>query len=209
MSWKTNFLKKKSEAKIEELISQFEKLTGIELFISIAKSSHPYPAATLRFAIISALLFSWATNAYIEISPAFLLLVYFFILLFPFVIIGRTPFFKRFGLSNYEMEREVKEKSVELFALHGQTSHGKIILLYISILEKEFELLVGPSVLETVNQESLEKLSLLLSQEFKKGSAENGLMQMIQALQEHFKVENPEQTPNEIGNHIHWFDFSK
>jgi len=213
MSWKRKILSVQEESKIEQKIALYEKETGAELVICIAKSSDPYPAAVLRFSILATLAISALLTFYFTFSHELILVGSQLILFFLLTFIGRSNHIKRFFLSKLETDREVGEKAMELFYSRGlyQTKYKVGILLFISIQEKMIRLLVDKKLQEKISQDDLDYIVNILGKEFKTGHYFNGLNQTLNILEEkilHFFPEKvqPQDSENEIANKILWAD---
>lgn len=171
---------------VESQIKKFEKSTGADLLVVITDSSDPYPAASWRFGFVLSTLISFIFAYYIEFNHPLLWPLFFFVLMLFCVWLGHFSWPKRFTLAFWEVERECKEKAIELFHSLGtsQVSHQVTAMIMISLYEREIEVLVDSKLSEKLNQTDLNHLIELMKSEFKKGNFALGLVKSINAFEE-------------------------
>lgn len=211
-SWQSRFLNKNDEPVVSNAIATFEQTTGAELVIAVAKSSDPYPAATLRFAIISGLIISMLMTFFIEISYDFLWIAVYFFTLIIMVPIGKLSFFKRQTLTDTETNREVNEKAIEKFfeLCTTKTDHKVSTFMYISLLEKKLVLLVDEGLKEQFDQEQLDSITEKLTHHFQQNKFKDGLLELIESIQNEVLIAFPEKcaqiSSDQIHNQVFWID---
>jgi uncharacterized membrane protein len=185
--------------RIEKLIGQFELKTKSELSIIIAKSSDPYPAASLRFGILATFFTSLIALSFYELSDQALIPVVCLLLIIIFSFFGQIPFFKKFTLSKMEMRREVKEKAIELFFsnIDSQTSHQNHALLYISLTERVVEFLVGKEIKEKIDQSEINSFVDGITSHFKEDDYFTGIKLSIETWLELLSKKLPQDEDKE------------
>lgn len=171
---------------VENQIKKFEASTKADLLVVIADSSDPYPAAPWRFGFISTIIISFIFAYYIEFNHPLLWPLFFSLLMVLFTWLGHFSWAKRLTLAYWEVERECKEKAIELFHTLGtsQVSHQVTAMIMISLYEREIEVLVDKKLSEKINQKDLDHLIELMKSEFQKGNFAVGLVKSIQAFEE-------------------------
>lgn len=171
---------------VESQIKKFEETTGADLLIVVTDSSDPYPAAPWRFGFIFTILISFVFAYYVEFNNPLLWPLFFMLLMVLGVWIGHFPWTKRLTLAYWEIERECKEKAIELFHSLGtsQVSHQVTAMIMISLYEREIEVLVDKKLTEKIDQNDLNRLIDLMKEEFKNGNFAVGLIKSIKALEE-------------------------
>lgn len=181
-----NILNQKDIELVENQIKQFEATTRSDLLLIITDSSDPYPAAPWRFGFITSVLISFVFAYYIEFHHPLLWPTFFTGLLLLCTWIGHFNWAKRLTLAHHEVERECKEKAVELFHSLGtsKVKHQVTAMILISLLEREIEVLVDKKLSEKIDQKELDRLIEIMKGDFKKGQFASGLIQSILALEE-------------------------
>ena len=171
---------------VEQKIAEFENRTGCDLLLVIAKESDPYPAAPLRFGVLSAFLISLGFSYYLDFHQNFLWPIFFLLLTMVFTWLGNFPFLKRLALSSWETKRETLEKAIEQFHSLGtsKVSHAMTAMIMVSVLEKSIHVLVDEKIKEQISQSELDDLILIMQKHFKDGNMALGFIQSIQSLEE-------------------------
>ncbi|HLW58281.1 MAG TPA: TPM domain-containing protein [Bacteriovoracaceae bacterium] len=171
---------------VEDQIKKFEKATGADLLVVVADSSDPYPAAPWRFGFVFTVLISFVFTYYAEFNHPLLWPLFFMLLMVLGVWLGHFSWAKRLTLAYWEIERECKEKAIELFHSLGtsQVSHQVTAMIMISLYEKEIQVLVDKKLTEKIDQNELNRLIELMKTEFKHGNFAAGLIKSIKALEE-------------------------
>jgi uncharacterized membrane protein len=213
MIWKNKFLNKNEEKQIENQIEDFENKTGAELLLIVAKASDPYPAATLRFAIISSFLITIILTMIFEFDHITYIPFVSIIILAIMIVIGRFKEFKSLTLSKLETDRETDEKAAELFYIFSssKTHHNQTCMLYISLLERKIHLKIDSALKEKITQAELEEMIFHVSKEFQEEHFSKGIIDMIQVLEKKILEQFPEtlgKSPNKLHNKIEWVNFS-
>lgn len=172
--------------RVEDKIKKFEESTGADLLVVITNSSDPYPAASWRFAFIATVIISFIFTYYIEFNHPLLWPVFFMLLMLFCVWLGHFSWAKRLALAYWEVERECKEKAIELFHSIGtsQVSHQVTTMIMISLFEREIEVLVDKKLSEKIDKKDLDNLIELMKDEFKKDLFADGLIKSINDLEE-------------------------
>lgn len=181
-----NFLRQEDIELVEGQIKQFEDATGSDLLLIVTKSCDPYPAAAWRFGFIATILISFVFVYYIEFNHPLLWPLFFGVLMISMTLIGKCSWAKRLTLAHWEVERECKEKAIELFHTLGtsQVSHQVTCMIMISLFEKEIEVLVDKKLSEKISADDLERIIVKMRDEFAKGNFTTGLVESIKILEE-------------------------
>jgi uncharacterized membrane protein len=171
---------------VEQKLKEFETRTGCDLLLVIAKESDPYPAAPLRFGVISAFLISLGFSYYLDFHQNFFWPIFFLILTFIFTWVGNFPFFKKFALSSWDTKRETLEKAIEQFHTLGtsQVNHTLTAMIMVSVLERSIQVLVDEKIKEQVSQAELDELIVIMQTHFRAGNMALGFVQSIQSLED-------------------------
>ncbi|MBT5092983.1 MAG: hypothetical protein HOM21_01990, partial [Halobacteriovoraceae bacterium] len=163
-NWSKRILTPIQRDSLQAKISHFEEITGAELLLVICRSSDPYPAANFRaaFCISYFCAFFWAT--YHPNTPAINLVVYLFGFFVAGYLLSRIPFIKKIFLITKEMEREVDEKSKELFHSMGiaNTKERTATLLLISRMENKVRLIVDSTLKEKMSDTDVANIEALI-----------------------------------------------
>lgn len=171
---------------VEARLRHFEEKTGCELLLVVAEQSDEYPAAPFRFSLLAAFLFNLVFSHYLEFQYAELWPVLFFVTFIFFLWIGRFSSVKKFALADWEVERETKEKAVELFHTEGSSrvSHQVTAMIMISVLERQIHVLVDKTLKEQISQQELDDLIIIMQTHFRTGNMALGFTESIASLEE-------------------------
>lgn len=197
---------------VEAQIKKFEDATGSDLLLIITDSSDPYPAAAWRFGFISTTIVSFVFAYYIEFTHPLLWPLFFSVLMIIMTLIGKCSWAKRLVLAFWEVERECKEKAIELFHTYGtsRVTHQVTAMIMISLFEKEIEVLVDKKLSEKITNEDLEKIVHKMREEFKQGNFTTGLVESMNILEDkilnRFQGKVCDQTDLELHNSIIFLD---
>ena len=207
---KNKLLNAEQTKNVEAKIRAFEENTGCELVIAVAKESDPYPAAPFRFAMIVTIITSLIVTYFFDFHFDSLLVAGQLLLLLVLVPIGSISFFKKRMLVSSEVEREVNEKTVELF--HGlcttKTQHQVSTFIYFTLLEKQIRLLVDKDINDKIEQKQLDDIVNSLAAEIKGKDFEQAIIHCIDNVESLVltaldgKVN--QVAPDEIKNQIVW-----
>ncbi|WP_408097487.1 hypothetical protein ACJVC5_00850 [Peredibacter sp. HCB2-198] len=195
---------------VETRLKQFEANTGCELLLVVADASDPYPAASWRFGVISGFLLSLCFSYYFEFHHSYFWPLTILLLTLLMTWVGHFPWAKRLALSDWEIDRECGEKSVEYFHTLGtsQVSHKVTAMIMVSILEKRIMVLVDEKLKTQITQEELNELVAIMKKHFKDGNMGLGFIQSIQALEEKilkdFGGRVSDAKPSELKDQIHF-----
>lgn len=195
---------------VEEKIKSFETNTGCELLLVVTDASDPYPAASWRFGVVSAFLISLTFCYYYEFEQALLWPVSFLIVTLFMTWIGHFSWPKKMALASWEVERECKEKALELFHTLGtsKVEHKVTAMIMISLLEHEIEVLVDEKLKTHITTEELSGLVKIMQKHFAEGHMSLGLIQSIQSLEDKiirdFGGRVSDANPSELKDTIHF-----
>lgn len=171
---------------VQDCLQKFENTTGCELLLVVAASSDPYPAAPVRFGLVAAFIISFVFSLYFEFHHAWIWPVSFFLTAIFMTWVGHFSWIKRFALSDWEIDRETKEKSIECFHTLGtsKVSHKITAMIMVSVLEKKIHVLVDEELKQKINQTDLNTLVELMKKNFKEGNMALGFVHSINSLEE-------------------------
>jgi len=143
------------EKTINDLVTRWEEKTSCEIVVALLPESDLYPAAPYRLAMIFGFFF-YGLGLIFQLHyyhPHFLTALLIAGIALGFLS-GRLSKFKRFVLSDREIEEEVYQKALETFFLenihHTKKKNG--ILLYVSQLEKRIIILADKGLNDQVSQ---------------------------------------------------------
>lgn len=170
---------------VESKIREFEQNTGCELLLVVARESDAYPAAPYRFGIIAAFLFTLTFSHYFEFEHAELWPLFFIGNLLLFIWLGHFPVLKRLALLDLEVEREGREKAIEIFHTEGSSrvAHNVTAMIMVSLLEHRIEVLVDQKLREKLTQDELDDLVLIMQKHFRSGNMTLGFTESITSLE--------------------------
>jgi uncharacterized membrane protein len=198
---------------IESRIKQFEEQTGCELLLVVAKNSDPYPAASLRFGVVSSFLTTLIFSYYFEFHHQASWPISILILTVIFTWLGGFSWAKKLALSSWETKRECREKAIECFHSLGttQVDHKVTAMIMISLLEKRIEILVDQKIKQKVSENDLNDLIHLMLSDFKNNNFSSGLIKSIECLEKKiltsFSGKVAENSPEKLSNTIHFLNF--
>lgn len=193
---------------VQDRLRAFEKKTGCELLLIVAKAADEYPGASWRFGVIAATLTSVIFGYFFEFQHQLSWPLFFIVLTMCFVFVGNYQFFKRFALNSQEVDRETQEKAIELFHTLGSSkvSHKQTALILASVLEKRIVVLVDEKLKTELSQDELDHLVTIMQPHFKKGDMARGFISSIEALEEKilkdFRGQVSDAGPDELKNEI-------
>lgn len=195
---------------VEERLKKFEANTGCELLLVIANASDPYPAASLRFGLIAGFLVSFTFSYYLEFHHSILWPLSILLVTILMVWVGHFNWAKRLALSAWEIQRECREKAIELFHTLGtsKVSHKVTAMIMISTLEKNIQLLIDEKLKKEITQAELDELVNIMKTHFKQGNVGLGLISSIDKLEEKilkdFGGKVSDVSPSELSDTIHF-----
>ena len=211
-NWHTKFLNKNERPLISKSIENFELETGAELVIAVAKVSDPYPAAALRFAIVTGFFLTMLLSLFFEITYDFLWPAIYFLIMLVLIALGNISQIKKRILTNEEIDREVNGKAMETFyeLCTTKTNHKASTFMYFSLMERKIRLLVDEDLKEKLNQQILDEIVERLSEHFKNGNFKDGILESIETIKKEVLAMYPEKcsqvSENQINNQIFWID---
>lgn len=195
---------------VEARLKQFETATGCELLLVVTNASDPYPGATWRFGVVAGFVATFIFSYYLEFHHSWFWPVSMLIVTSFMVWIGHFAWAKRLALSDWEVQRECREKAIELFHTLGtsQVSHKVTAMIMISVLEKNIQLLVDEKLKTEITQNELDELIKLMQTHFKDGNVGLGLISSIEKLEakilQDFKGRVTNMTSSELSDTIHF-----
>ncbi|HXH76062.1 MAG TPA: hypothetical protein VNJ08_13915 [Bacteriovoracaceae bacterium] len=171
---------------VESRLKKFEEETGCELLLVVANAADPYPAASLRFGLISGFLISLIFSYYFEFHTALLWPVSMFLIILVMIWVGHFQWAKRLALSSWEIQRECDEKAVEFFHSLGTTkvTHKVTAMIMVATLERQLEVRVDETLKAKISQQDLDELVSVMIKHFSKGNMASGLIESISVLQQ-------------------------
>lgn len=193
---------------IERAIGSFEEKTGCELLLIVTDTCDDYPAASLRFGLFTTLAATLVLGYFFEFHDGVIWPFLFFTLTLLFTWLGQKDVFKRLGLSDVEVDRECREKAIELFHTLGaaKVSHKVTAMLLISELERKFEVLVDETLKEKITPADLEELTAVIAKNFRAQDPTKGISESLGLLEKKilsaFSGKVSTLPPNELQNHI-------
>lgn len=193
---------------VEDRLKLFEKNTGCELLLVVAKSSDLYPAASWRFGILAGFSLTFIFSLFFEFHHG-----YFWPLLMMFatvamVWVGHFDWAKKLALSDLETDRETTEKAIEYFHTLGtsKVSHKVTAMIMVSILEHKIIVLVDETLKKEITQAELDELVHIMQKHFKEGNMGLGFTQSIESLEakilKDFNGKVSDVNPSELADHI-------
>jgi uncharacterized membrane protein len=170
---------------VEGQIRRFEDKTGCELLIVVADECDPYPAAAWRFGVLSTFLITLIFSYSFEFHSPWMWPLGIFSTLFFMTWVGKHSFAKRLSLSDWEINRECREKAIELFYTlgHSKVSHEMTAMIMISRLERNIQVLVDEELRKELTQQELDELVIVMREHFKSGHMALGLCSSIEKLE--------------------------
>lgn len=195
---------------VETRLKQFEANTGCELLIVVTDACDPYPAAPWRFGFITTVALSLLTSFYFHFNHPFLWPVTFTVLMAFMTWIGHFRWAKKLALADWEMERECREKALELFHTLGSSkvTHKVTAMILVAELERRIEVLVDEKLKSQITQPELDELVSIMSKHFAKGNMGIGLVQSIESLEhkilKDFGGKVSDVPPSELKDTIHF-----
>lgn len=193
---------------IEKAIASFEEKTGCEMLLIVTDTCDDYPAASLRFGLFTTLALTLGLSYFFEFHHGFIWPLLFFVFALLFTWLGQMDVFKRLGLSDVEVNRECREKAIELFYTLGSTkvSHKVTAMLLISELERKFEILVDEKLNEKFTDQDLQDLVEVIQKNFKSHAPAKGIQESLKLFEEKilraFSGKASPAAPNELRNQI-------
>jgi|GEM_PF-1309522 len=207
-----NILIQDDVALVESKLKQFENNTGCELLLVITNASDPYPGASWRFGLIGGFVASLIFSYYLEFHYSWMWPVSFLVISLFMTWLGHFDWAKQMALSDWEVQRECKEKAVEYFHTLGtsKVSHKVTAMIMVSTLEKNIQLLIDEKLKTEVTQAELDELIEIMKTHFKVGNVGLGLINSISKLEEKilkdFNGKVSEAHASELSDTIHFIN---
>lgn len=180
-----NILIQDDVALVESKLKQFENNTGCELLLVITNASDPYPGASWRFGLIGGFVLSLIFSYYLEFHQGWMWPVSFLLVSLFMTWVGHFAWAKRLALSDWEIQRECKEKAVEYFHTLGtsKVSHKVTAMIMVSTMERNIQLLIDEKLKTQITQAELDELIEIMKTHFKAGNVGLGLINSIDKLE--------------------------
>lgn len=188
-----HFFTPEENNRITKTIKEAESQTDGEIAVILLDSSDRYlEADILGGVILSSLLALIITDAFLHDSLWFYvpLSLFFF---FPFRLLSaRVPKLKSFFLSVKRKEETVKNRALRAFYEKGlyKTRHQTGVLFFLSLFERKVWVLADKGIHTKIDQSTLNRFALMVSQGIKEERAGEALCQAIggmgRLLAEHF-----------------------
>ena len=195
---------------VENRLKQFETNTGCELLLVIANESDPYPGAFWRFGFVASFVFMLIFSHYLDFHHNWLWPLSFFVVTALMVWVGHFPWAKRLALADWEVERECREKALELFHTLGtsKVTHKVTAMIMVSTLERNIQILIDEKLKTELTQHELDDLVTLMKSHFQQGNVGLGLVNSIAQFEEKilldFGGKVSELTSSELSDTIHF-----
>lgn len=181
-----NILIQDDVALVEERLKKFEQNTGCDLLLVVTDSADPYPGASWRFGLIAGFITCLMFSYYFEFHQGWLWPVSFFSVYLFMTWIGRFNWAKRLALSDWEVQRETHEKSIELFHSLGSTkvTHKVTGMIMLSLLEKNIQLKIDQTLQSKITEAEIKELIEIMTTHFKSGNMGLGLINCMEKFEE-------------------------
>lgn len=214
MEWKRKILSSEAETQLENKIGELETKSHVEVAVAIMRACDPYPAASLRFALIGTFAFSlFLVSSFTFAHPAYFVVMQFFVLIC-LGFLGKMYWAKQACLSQGEVEREVAEKANEIFftmEMHELQSKSMILMLF-SLQERRIKIIVGPALRGLVSDQDTDAILSVVQKEFKNKNYHQGIAQALDYIEQRVMAAAPQQRDKNASKHfsnkIIWGDFS-
>jgi uncharacterized membrane protein len=209
MSWKTNFLSKDEQGRIEQKVQQIRDKYQIELSICIAKASSSYSASVLRNAFFICVCFTFFFSYYFQLRNEYFISV--FVIAFFLAGIGLSELkkIKANIISLGEISKKLRSKSLQSFFLLNKSDKPKI-MFYFSLLEKETRLLTSTDLVEKIPESLLIEIKDIIRDRFKTKSFYQGIKESLVSLETYFEshFDKLEEVSEDNTYFIQWVNFS-
>lgn len=209
--WAAKYLSQRDCQQIISTIRDIEKKAHGEILVAISQRSTPLYWLPWVSSLLFGLFFLLILSHFFYEKSDYLLQVFIFIMgLVLGNIIARLPFYQKIWIHPLWKSHHVKQKSLFYFWSHGvsRTPSQSGILIYISLWEKRFEILVDRGLSSKVKQEIWTQAVLEGSQYFKKKQFSQGLLSILEAcshlLETHFHKN--EEKENELHEELKFLE---
>lgn len=195
---------------VESKLKAFEANTGCELLLILAGESDQYPGASMRFGVIGGFILTFIFSLFFEFHHAYYWPLAMLLVTIVMIWIGHFNFFKRFALSDLEVDRECFEKAVECFHTMGtsKVSHKVTAMIYVSVLEHKIFVLVDEKLKSQISQAELDELVGIMKTHFKKGNMALGFTSSMESLEQKilkdFGGKVSDVNPSELDDKLHF-----
>lgn len=199
-------LNKKEREDLNQLMHELTLDNKFPLIL-ITKESDPYPGAVLRITILIATIISLMLFYFFSFKFEFLFVLLPIIVSLVILPLIRVFNLKKYSLSSGETTREVIEKAYEDYFKHSldQSEINRQVFIYISTLEKRFEIILGKDVHSEINDSTKEAMAQALIDGFKENeffNAFNSCLSHLKSKKEAKEIvetdENKEDKKSEI-----------
>lgn len=202
------------KTRIEESVASFEKSTGSELVIHIAKKSDSYfeacwiSAAILGTTSIIISIFLLYFDLFpIEIGSIEILIGCFIFLIIGFLLPLSIPTIRLIFINNVTEQRRVDTNARDVF-LHEEvfkTNSRTAVLIYISLLEHKVDVIGDTAIYSKTNDSDWDKIVETITKEIRKNTLFHGIVKAIDAskkllIEKGFSGNGNQE--NELPNHL-------
>jgi len=195
-----NFFTKKEKDRIKDTTHDAESRTIGEIAVMVVDSSDHYIEAEIIGGMLSASLLSLlVTVLYFHLSIwSYIPLSFLFFFPFSFIF-KKVPILKIAFIGKKRMADAVRLRAVRAFYEKGlyKTRQNTGVLFFLSLLERKVWVLADKGIYEKIDQETMNKFAVIVSQGIKDGRACDALCEAIKGsgnlLARHFPI-----TPGDI-----------
>ncbi len=207
--WRRTFLSEQEEKEVELRVADFEKKTGSEIKIAVMRESSVYRSTRWQFTALFSIAVTYLL--YLEFSwthDATILLLFQVASVFSVFYATTWKPFQKLILPAGIISIAVKERALAMFyrlSVH-ESAHRSSALLYVSLFERRFELLLDKNLNEQFEKEELETLTAHMRDHFKSRHFESGLMECITVFENKLieKKLTHDRNPKEVRDSIFW-----
>jgi uncharacterized membrane protein len=172
--------------KLSKKIISFEKNTGCDLLIVIAKSSNNYAVAPWRFGVLISCLCIMMLSPFINFTQVYYWSISVCLLLFSTIALGSLPPIKRFLITESEIDEECYENALKQFYTLGlsKVKHRVTAMIMVSLFERKITVLVDEKLKTQLTQAELDELVTIMQKHFKGSEMKKGWIESITSLEQ-------------------------
>ena len=192
----SHFFKEEEKKKIEEAVHAVECCTIGEVAVMVVDSSDEYREAAVLGGILFAAVAAFSITEIVFGSSLTFFIPLSVFLSFPFIkLFSILPALKIAFIGRRRREETVRDRAVRAFFEKGlyKTKANTGVLFFLSLLERKVWVLADKGIYEKINQETLDRFALTVSQGVKEGRTCDALCSAIDAagkvLSQHFPIE--------------------
>jgi putative membrane protein len=194
------FFNDEEKKQIHQQIKDIEKHTGGEVAVMVVDRSDSYPEAEVMGGILLGSFLSLVISTLFFDASLWFFIPFSFLFHFPSRLVFRTfPVLKAAFIGATRMESAVMQRAVRAFYEKElyKTKYGTGVLFFLSLFERKVWVLADQGICEKIDQETLNRFAMNVSQGVKDGRACDALCESVREagklLAEHFPV-----TPGDI-----------